>query len=171
MLCGSCGGPIRDGEPYTTYEHHSASAGGDTVHFHAYRCRRAPHQGTQDWPIAVASPEPPRKRRGGSTTGRGARTDSPLSPWPVPPPFMWECAQCTDLLQLLIVRADSEPGCFSEQLHLAKHIVAQHPDEVPASHGANCSLCTHYAKHGDAGVWEEHRARGLFMPTGAARLM
>ncbi|MFF0792923.1 hypothetical protein [Streptomyces spiralis] len=95
------------------------------------------------------------------------------SAWPVPPPFMWQCTRCTDLLQQVILHAITAAGSgsFAEQLTLARHIVADHPDDVPGPHGADCSLCTHYAKHGDVDLWEEHRARDLFMPARAARRM
>ncbi|NMO33712.1 hypothetical protein HG826_08965 [Streptomyces sp. GMY01] len=91
------------------------------------------------------------------------------SPWPVPPPFMWRCARCTDLLKKLITRSSAGPGSFYEQLTLAKHIVADHPGEVPEPHGEDCALCAHYAKHGDTSLSEEHRVRSLFMLPGAAR--
>jgi len=90
------------------------------------------------------------------------------SPWPLPPPFMWRCGRCTILLDRLIRRSTTEPGSSHEQMTLARHITTDHPDEVPETHGADCALCTHYAKHGDIDLWAEHRARSLFMPPGAA---
>lgn len=64
MLCARCDQPIRPGQSYTTYDHHSASAGGATIHMHSH-CPRSPHQAVQEPPLVLPAPEPrsrPRRR-------------------------------------------------------------------------------------------------------------
>ncbi|MFM9464175.1 hypothetical protein ACKI1K_15160 [Streptomyces scabiei] len=62
-------------------------------------------------------------------------------------------------------------GSFLLQLHLAKHLVSEHPEEVPAAHSDGCELCTVYIAKEDEQLAAEHRARDLFMPREVARLM
>lgn len=91
---------------------------------------------------------------------------------PVPPPFMFGCAQCTKLLCNLAAKNKASAGCFSEQLLIAEHIVAAHPDDVPEPHSRRCNLCPMYARRPDAAEeWAQHRTRGLFLPAVIARLM
>ncbi|MGW4319807.1 hypothetical protein ACWEMW_11485 [Streptomyces sp. NPDC004684] len=97
------------------------------------------------------------------------------SPWPVPPPFMWRCARCTDLLKKLITRSSAGPGCFSEQLAVAVHVADAHLEDVPPPH-ADCAICVGYQERADAHAdvqrhWAEHRARDLFLPEDVARLL
>ncbi|WP_256642392.1 hypothetical protein [Streptomyces murinus] len=73
---------------------------------------------------------------------------------PVPPPFMFTCDSCWQLLVLLAKRVREDAGCFTEQVNLARHIAAAHPDEVPKPHGRDCPLCPKYAElPDDAGTW------------------
>ncbi|RAJ59346.1 hypothetical protein [Streptomyces sp. SID69] len=91
---------------------------------------------------------------------------------PVPSPFMFTCDGCWQLLVLLAKRVREDAGCFTEQVNLARHIAAAHPDEVPKPHGRNCPLCPKYAElPADAGNWAQHRARDLFLPEHVARLL
>ncbi|MFE6764338.1 hypothetical protein [Streptomyces sp. NPDC057689] len=101
---------------------------------------------------------------------------------PIPPPFMWACAECSIWLLRLARKWTSsdewdgvtdDDGCLTEQLALAAHIAGAHPEDVPPQHLDDCELCPHYAKDPDhAGrVWAEHRARGHFMPPSHARLL
>jgi hypothetical protein len=92
---------------------------------------------------------------------------------PVPPPFMWECPQCTRLLRQLDRAWDNPEGCFWEQLTVARHVAKEHPEDVPAPHLDHCELCPEYARRQDddlTDVWVQHRARDLFMPSSIARL-
>lgn len=94
--------------------------------------------------------------------------------WPVPPPFMWACGTCTDLLDLLdeaLLVADVSPdSALSAQIAVARHIVDSHPEPVPGAHD-DCTLCSAYAERESdpGGMWAEHRARGLFLPDQFAR--
>ncbi|TBO59211.1 hypothetical protein EYS09_13265 [Streptomyces kasugaensis] len=93
---------------------------------------------------------------------------------PVPPPFMWGCPECARWLLRLGRQWDAPEGCFWEQLHVARHITAAHPDDVPPQHLDGCDLCPYYARRKDdaaALMWAQHRARDLFMPPSIARLI
>lgn len=91
---------------------------------------------------------------------------------PVPPPFMFACGECTQLLRNLAEKITADAGCLYEQFAVTKHIVAAHPDDVPAPHSRRCDLCPSYAERPkDAHLWAEHRARDLFLPPAIARLM
>lgn len=93
---------------------------------------------------------------------------------PLPPPFMWACAECTTRLRRLAEMWAASEGCLWEQLQVARHIAEAHPEEVPPPHLDDCELCPSYARDavGDpGGVWAEHRTRDLFMPPGIARLL
>lgn len=94
-------------------------------------------------------------------------------PLPPPAPFMWACDECTRLLKDLGEKVTADSGCFSEQLAVARHIVDEHPAQVPDPHTRGCGRCPQYAKtDGDPGVqWAEHRARDLFLPEAVARLL
>ncbi|WP_217166721.1 hypothetical protein [Streptomyces sp. AC512_CC834] len=103
-----------------------------------------------------------------------------LTGWPVPPPFMWACEGCAELLWLLApayTADEADPGrdhVARLQLTLSRHLVDEHPAEVPEPHADGCPLCETYARRADAPVeklWAEHRARGLFLPAVAARLL
>lgn len=93
---------------------------------------------------------------------------------PIPPPFMWACRECVRWL-LRLARFWNDPdGCLWEQLQTARHIAADHPEDVPPEHPDGCELCPDYASRddGDAAlVWAQHRARDLFMPPSIARQM
>lgn len=94
--------------------------------------------------------------------------------WPVPPPFMFGCQDCVDLLLALKEAVDSPEGCLYEQIDVAAHIVVEHSDQVPEPHTRGCEHCPSYARRssGDpGGLWAQHRARDLFMPESAARLL
>jgi hypothetical protein len=98
--------------------------------------------------------------------------------WPVPPPFMWTCAQCASLLAELAENfARAEDDVYDDsplrtQLTLSRHIAAEHPSAVPEPHGDECGLCASYGTWGDRPViWAEHRARDLFLPEAVARLL
>ncbi|MFF0597940.1 hypothetical protein [Streptomyces antibioticus] len=100
-----------------------------------------------------------------------AQDEDPLPP---PAPFMWACARCTVLLRALGGVVEADAGCFYEQLAVARHVVEEHPEEVPPAHTDGCEQCPHYAARGDGdpgGHWAEHRARGLFLPPHIARLL
>ncbi|GKQ39437.1 hypothetical protein [Streptomyces sp. A012304] len=93
---------------------------------------------------------------------------------PVPPPFMWACDDCAELLDALAETVTADAGCFTEQMAIARHIVEEHPDAVPESHTTGCGQCPHYAARSDGdprGVWAQHRARDLFLPASVARLL
>ncbi|MEU8531607.1 hypothetical protein [Streptomyces parvulus] len=103
-----------------------------------------------------------------------------LDDWPVPPPFMWACEQCAELLWLFepAYTADkADPGrdhAARLQVTLSRHVAEDHPSELPAPHTDDCAQCEHYASQADArdaALWAEHRARGLFLPPLSARLM
>ncbi|MGW4727682.1 hypothetical protein ACWEQC_00510 [Streptomyces shenzhenensis] len=93
---------------------------------------------------------------------------------PIPPPFMWACRECVRWLLRLARTWDAPEGCFWEQLQVARHIAADHREDVPPQHLDDCELCVEYARRddGDAAlVWAQHRARDLFMPPSIARLL
>ncbi|WP_416978675.1 hypothetical protein [Streptomyces sp. T028] len=95
-------------------------------------------------------------------------------PLPPPAPFMWGCGKCWRLLRALGRKVTADAGCFTEQLAVARHIVENHPDEIPAPHTRGCDRCPGYAARndGDPGeLWAEHRARDLFLPEAVARLL
>ncbi|MEU8599439.1 hypothetical protein [Streptomyces parvulus] len=99
---------------------------------------------------------------------------------PVPPPFMWACEQCAELLWLF-ESAYSADKAVPDRDHaarlqdtLSRHVAVDHPSEVPAPHTDGCAHCGHYARQDDPRdvvLWAEHRARGLFLPPVAARLL
>ncbi|WP_435270625.1 hypothetical protein [Streptomyces sp. 1222.5] len=98
--------------------------------------------------------------------------DTPDQTLPVPPPFMFSCAECTTLLLALARKVVADDGCFLEQLAVARHIAAEHPDDVPEPHTGGCNQCPKYWKQPDAAdAWAEHRARDLFLPEPIARLL
>ena len=93
---------------------------------------------------------------------------------PPPAPFMFGCEECGRLLRAFSEKVTADAGCFGEQLAVARHVVDDHPDQVPPPHTRNCDLCPHYAARNDGdpgGLWAEHRARELFLPEGVARLL
>ena len=99
--------------------------------------------------------------------------------WPFPPPFMWACDTCTELLQQFpsaIATAEADPfydGAVRLQFALSRHVVSAHPGEVPAPH-PDCEWCKDYQRRGggdSAQVWAEHRTRDLFLPAAMARLL
>ncbi|MFF8406876.1 hypothetical protein ACF06P_35275 [Streptomyces sp. NPDC015684] len=91
---------------------------------------------------------------------------------PVPPPFTFGCDDCTKLLLALAGKVNADADCFAEQLAVAKHIAAAHPDDVPEPHTRGCDQCPKFRRLPDAAdAWAEHRARDLFLPEGVARLM
>ncbi|MFH8528095.1 hypothetical protein ACH4GE_06670 [Streptomyces tendae] len=103
-----------------------------------------------------------------------------LADWPVPPPFMWACEQCAELLYLFApayTADEADPGrdhAARLQVTLSRHLADEHSDEVPEPHSDGCPLCASYARAADprdAVLWAEHRARGLFLPPAAARLL
>lgn len=100
---------------------------------------------------------------------------------PLPPPFMWACTSCTDLLMSLATATDITvqdalyDGAVRAQLMISMHIVAEHRNAIPDPHD-DCQRCAHYAKQQSAvqrldEIWAEHRARDLFLPPTIARLM
>lgn len=100
--------------------------------------------------------------------------------WPLPPPFMWVCGICIDLLHKAPGAEVRDLNCpygdalLRLQFTLATHLVADHPTEVPEPHTDGCALCRTYASRGVGKadqVWAEHRARGLFLPESVARLL
>lgn len=96
-------------------------------------------------------------------------------PLPPPAPFMWGCNKCWRLLRALGRKVTADAGCFTEQLAVARHLVEDHPDQIPAAHTRDCNRCPDYAyaaRRGDpGGLWAEHRARDLFLPEAVARLL
>ncbi|MFJ6982581.1 MULTISPECIES: hypothetical protein [unclassified Streptomyces] len=100
---------------------------------------------------------------------------TPTGVLPPPPPFMRACGTCTSLLRTLADAYAAPPGGWVEQLAVARHIAAEHPDEVPPPHsdGDGCEICPHYA-HADDGtatLWAEHRTRQLYLPERIGRLL
>lgn len=100
--------------------------------------------------------------------------------WPVPPPFMWCCHGCTDLLDMApgaesADERDAYTDCLLRlQLALARHLVREHASEIPEPHTDDCELCERYAinePEDELKVWAEHRARDLFLPADLARLL
>lgn len=99
---------------------------------------------------------------------------------PVPPPFMWACSRCADLLtEVATAFALSAANALYDgaarcQLMLAQHLANGHPGEIPEPH-QDCSPCAYYEQWADTrginDLWLEHRARELFLPAGDARLM
>lgn len=99
---------------------------------------------------------------------------------PVPPPFMWACRRCAELLLDIAVAAalapehDHHDGSARRQLLLAGHVAHEHTDEIPEPH-EDCPRCAFYAKQpaerGVDDLWAEHRARDLFLPASIARRM
>jgi hypothetical protein len=101
---------------------------------------------------------------------------------PVPPPFMWACRRCAELLDELAIAAilttknDLYDGALRCQLLLAGHLAAEHRDGIPSPH-EDCPRCAFYEKQPDIqrqhfdDLWAEHRARDLFLPASVARLM
>jgi hypothetical protein len=98
----------------------------------------------------------------------------------VPPPFMWACRQCADLLDDIATAAaltaehDLYDGALRCQLMLAGHLANKHVGEIPEPH-SDCPHCAHHARLADRQggdvLWLEHRARDLFLPAAQARLM
>ncbi|WP_329340730.1 hypothetical protein OG252_33230 [Streptomyces sp. NBC_01352] len=99
---------------------------------------------------------------------------------PVPPPFMWTCQRCAELLDDLAdalgiaASEDLFDGALRSQMILAGHIAHEHRAEVPPAH-EDCPRCAYYARQPDnrgiGDLWLEHRARDLFLPASQARLM
>lgn len=99
---------------------------------------------------------------------------------PVPPPFMWACSRCADLLtELATVSALAASEALYEgavrcQIMLAGHLAHCHPGEIPEPH-EDCRRCDYYSKWADSqgshDLWLEHRARGLFLPPESAGLL
>ncbi|MFJ6985081.1 MULTISPECIES: hypothetical protein [unclassified Streptomyces] len=83
------------------------------------------------------------------------------------------CGTCTSLLRDLANAFAAPPGGWVEQLVVARHIAAEHPDEVPPAHLEGCEICPQYARadSGTAPYWAEHRARELYLPERIARLL
>ena len=93
--------------------------------------------------------------------------------WPILRPPLTTCDTCRDLLDdlMIVMLHDESDSAFLAQILVARHDAAKHPDAVPLPHTDGCHLCAHYERHGDSGLWNEHRARGLFLPEATARLM
>jgi hypothetical protein len=93
--------------------------------------------------------------------------------WPLLRPPLTTCDTCRDLLDdlMIVMLHDESDSAFLAQILVARHIAAEHRDVVPPPHTDGCHLCAHYERHGDNGLWNEHRARGLFLPEATARLM
>lgn len=111
----------------------------------------------------------------GGAGPRGRLMDPVHEPLPVPPPFMWACDDCTELLRALAKTITADAGCLYEQLAVAQHITQEHPDAVPVPHTHRCDQCPRYAERADketpSGSWAEHLARDLFLPEAVARLL
>lgn len=136
-------------------------------------------------PPAPAAPEVRKPRHGGPAAPLGSRKTlaerptrkRPMEPTddevlPVPPPFMFGCGDRTKLLLALAGRVIADADCFAQQLAVAKHIAAAHPDDVPVPHTRRCEQYPEYRALPDAAdAWAEHRARDLFLPEAVARLM
>jgi hypothetical protein len=97
---------------------------------------------------------------------------------PVPPPFMWSCRPCAELLvdlaQAYLLDHELYDGAVRCQLLISNHLATAHPSEIPEPHDG-CPRCDHFAKwaeqQGMHDLWLEHRARDLFLPAAVARLM
>ncbi|OWA03810.1 hypothetical protein B9W62_26450 [Streptomyces sp. CS113] len=103
-----------------------------------------------------------------------------LNDWPVPPPFLWAGEQCSELLWLCAsayTADESDPGrdhAARLQVTLSRHVADEHPADVPEPHTDDCPQRESYSRRADVRdekLWAEHRARGLFLPPVAARLL
>ncbi|WP_416976737.1 hypothetical protein [Streptomyces sp. T028] len=95
-------------------------------------------------------------------------------PLPPPAPFMLGCRECVRLLREVADTVAADTSCLAELHAVARHIVEDHPDQIPAAHTRDCDRCPAYAARndGDPGqLWAEHRARDLFLPEAVARLL
>ncbi|MFI5524173.1 hypothetical protein [Streptomyces platensis] len=107
--------------------------------------------------------------------------------WPLPPPWMWSCQECTELYKAMkrapeVVNAaqeEGEPGVdydpldtvVSTQIRLARHIATHHASDVPAIDQA-CERCTSdESRQMPAVLVLEHRARHVFAPPSIAGLL
>jgi hypothetical protein len=101
---------------------------------------------------------------------------------PPPPPFMWACQACAEMLVdlsdafALTNRHWSCDSALRLQMKLADHLAREHPSEVPPAHAdEDCETCAFYRKQLDRenfdDLWAEHRARWLFLAPEIARLL
>jgi hypothetical protein len=115
---------------------------------------------------------------------------SPEDQWPLPPAWMWDCAECVRRyeemkhVQAVIAGLTAEdPGVdwdvtdsiLGTQINLSRHLAAVHSDHLP-DWDPSCAACAgHRAvlarteqkpdlKTGAVMAAEEHRARHLFAP-------
>ncbi|MFJ7998788.1 hypothetical protein ACIQ7D_16825 [Streptomyces sp. NPDC096310] len=116
------------------------------------------------------------------------KDESPAGDWPLPPSWMWGCAECTVLYKAMkrapqvvdAARAAGEPGIdydpmdtvVSTQIRLARHIATDHAEDVPAV-DESCERCVSdvKAKQFPPVLMLEHRARHLFAPPSIAGLI
>jgi hypothetical protein len=122
---------------------------------------------------------------------------SPEDQWPLPPAWMWDCAECVRRyeamkhVQAVIAGLTAEdPGVdwdvtdsiVSTQISLSRHLAEAHHDSLP-DWDPSCTTCGGHrdslaraAKSpellpGAVMVAEEHRARHLFAPPSIVGLM
>ncbi|MEV5731645.1 hypothetical protein AB0N50_38980, partial [Streptomyces pharetrae] len=68
-----------------------------------------------------------------------------------------------DDLMIVMLHNESDSG-FLAQILVARHIAAEHADAVPPATQGRVPPVRPLRRHGDTGLWSEHRARGLFLP-------
>ncbi|MFE9645461.1 hypothetical protein ACFYO0_15365 [Streptomyces sp. NPDC006365] len=123
---------------------------------------------------------------------------SPDEQWPLPPAWMWDCAECVRLyeamkhVQAVIAGLHATEGydvdwdftdsVVGTQISLSRHLADAHPQELPEWDPA-CTTCAGHrqalartdrapeTRAGTEMVAEEHRARHLFAPPRMVGLM
>ncbi|MFE7608470.1 hypothetical protein [Streptomyces celluloflavus] len=113
---------------------------------------------------------------------------NPADEWPLPPPWMWSCAECVNLYKTMkhapeaveAVREALGPGLdhdfmdsvVTTQIRLAQHLALRHAPALPAF-DEKCERCVSYATDPriPAVLGMEHRARHVFVPECIVGLM
>jgi hypothetical protein len=122
---------------------------------------------------------------------------NPEDQWPLPPGWMWDCAECVRRyeamkhVQAVIAGLTAEdPGVdwdvtdsiVGTQITLSRHLADAHPERLP-DWDQDCETCAHHQasllraerlpdqRAGAVMVAEEHRARHLFAPPRMVGLM
>ncbi|MGC0415731.1 hypothetical protein [Embleya sp. AB8] len=131
------------------------------------------------------------------TADEGNAEGNAENQWPVPPPWMWGCADCVHLYRTMKrvqdetnerrgtgergVDDDPMDSTIGTRIRLAHHLVADHHEDLPDWLPA-CERCAWHRRilarspdeqPGDAAVLvaDEHRALHLFVPPRSLGLM
>ncbi|MGA5699837.1 hypothetical protein [Peterkaempfera bronchialis] len=116
-----------------------------------------------------------------------AKDVHPAAEWPLPPPWMWACPECTALYTAMrrvaeeveAAWAAAEPGLDCDpassvvggEIRLARHIATAHAPQVPDADPA-CAMCRYHGTGRSPALLDlEHRARHLFTPPSTAGLI